>query len=501
MTSLQLFQSRLRQFGSVLALGVVVSCSNDGSGEPNADGIVRIVVDNHLVTINRYLQARVPVGLYGPDNLQVQRLTGIRLASLDPGLVSPVGIDVDVDQTWIHLVAFGRTGRTTITISDGDLRASFEVTVTQIPAGIRVTPGFVTMAPGTTQQLAAAVIDQHGDSVASAPFSFRSNAAGVFAVSSAGTISAHGSPGSGTLTISRGDLSTLVGVFVGTPVPMTVAQTTTLPNQGYGVAVAASGRLVVTGGDVPVVGFGALPEFALSPDDTLPTLAYGVVINRAGSLAYVAAGSDVRVIEMVTHAVVDTIPTYGGGLKLAVALSADERRLYVGTTTGLAALDRATGTAAGFLTLTAPIYSIALDPLSGKLYATLAGGGVAEALFGDVPTALRLFSVGPRPHAVTVSGDGSELYVVSGDSLQVWSLATGNRSQSVWLGGEGFGVAVGGERIAVTVSGGVVKLFDRRSRVPVDAITVGGNARGVAWNSDATTLIVANGGGWVDFIQ
>jgi DNA-binding beta-propeller fold protein YncE len=115
---------------------------------------------------------------------------------------------------------------------------------------------------------------------------------------------------------------------------------------------------------------------------------------------------------------------------------------------------------------------------------------------------VRSFPAGGGNQAVAVSPDGTELYVANeyGGGLGVFSLATGQKVQTVPLAAGGFGLAVTGSLIVVA-EGGRVEIFDRASRVLLSTVLVGGTPRRPAINAAGNLIVVPNEDGFVSFIQ
>jgi hypothetical protein len=455
--------------------------------------IVKLVVTPDHLTLNRYLTSYL--------QLQMQDFLG------NPGYTLPTFVSSDTDVVTtdpfggIH--AKGVSGQATVTVGIDSLTATVPVTVTQIPSTIGLATPNLVIHPGASGQLIASVRDLHGDPITGAILTYVSSAPSVFSVSATGLVTSLGPTGSGTVTITGDTLVASAGIFVGDGPAGVLVHTTPLGMAAYEAAVATSGRMAVSGVTGSAGLLGTLPAYDFPGTVTVDPSPLGVAVNHAGTRAYIAGQPSIAVIDLSTGSRLGDLTGFGGGTRFSVAVSGDDQRLYVGTDYGVYAMDLTTGQAVDSIATSTALF-LALDPAHPRLYVSVDGGQVMEILLGPTMTAGRTFAVTAGPKGIGVAPDGSELYATSegGGVLEVWNLASGQRTQSVTLQGGGFGLAVSQDRIAVAESvAGLVQLFDRASRVPAGVVAVGGTPRRPAWDASGTMLVVPNEAGWVDFIQ
>jgi len=287
---------------------------------------------------------------------------------------------------------------------------------------------------------------------------------------------------------------------------------TSLEGAPFGLAVSATGVVLVTLARSGVVARAQLPDTAFSVTIPIGQIPTGVAINATGSRAYVTnqGSASVSAIELATNQILNTIPVTGRAPGV-VAVTPGDRGLYVTTTADEAYfINLATRTIDDRLLVTVdgPPNGLAFSPDGSQLYVSTVTGSVFECDRATARIERRLY-VGGRPQGIAVSPDGTELYVAnettdSSGGLDIWSLTTGRPIARVAIGGRGFALAVtpDGAEIYVTQSlAGRVQIVDRATLRPKQAVETGGRPRRIAFDRQGTTAVIANEEGWVDFIR
>jgi DNA-binding beta-propeller fold protein YncE/uncharacterized protein YjdB len=406
-----------------------------------------------------------------------------------------------VDQS--GLVTTGsQLGTATITVASGERQREVTVTVAQIPTSLTLAPTNIVLAAGGTRQLAATVLDRAGTPIAGAAISWSSSDADVVTVTSTGLVRSVGPEGSANIIATSGVLSASVGVFVGEAPAGTILATVPV-DWAWGVTVTEGGRYLVAATDNRLV-TGTLPDFAFPVTIPVNTTALDVVVNQAATRAYVAGGSNesafgIGVVDLATNTMVDVLPV-PQGVPLSVALSADESKVIVGTDIGFVVVDIASKTAEG-ATGTGSINTITRHPTQPLLYATVYGSAVLE-IDAQTGAVSRTLPISGAPQGNAVSPDGTRLYVADEASsvIHVRNLETGAAEPSFTSTG-GFGMAISPDgEFLYLAAGAELRIVDRASGTLVRTVSVGGNARRIAFSSGGVA-VVTNEGGWVDFVD
>jgi DNA-binding beta-propeller fold protein YncE len=337
-----------------------------------------------------------------------------------------------------------------------------------------------------------------GAVIAGAPVSYTSSAPSVFSVSPAGLVTSLGPDGSGTISVTSGTVTVKVGVFVGTAPQGTIVHTTTLGGAPYAAAIAPSGAVVITLAGTSSIARGDLPGFDFPTTiDVGVFRPLGIALSPSGGTAYVALPNRIAVVDLASNTAGTPIAPSGFVEFLSVVSGGGV--LYAGSSGRLYSIDPVTRQPVDSAEFFGALH-LALHPTQPLLYAS-GGAGVSE-INTTTMDVVRSFPAGGGNQAVAVSPDGTELYVANeyGGGLGVFSLATGQKVQTVPLAAGGFGLAVTGSLIVVA-EGGRVEIFDRASRVLLSTVLVGGTPRRPAINAAGNLIVVPNEDGFVSFIQ
>ncbi|HEU4649173.1 MAG TPA: Ig-like domain-containing protein [Gemmatimonadales bacterium] len=410
--------------------------------------------------------------------------------------VSPAGLVTSV----------GPAGQVTIHVVSGEFSAQTTIAVTQVATSLRVTPSSITLGQGRSLQVTAAVLDAVGDVFPDQLITYSASPASVLSVSPSGVLTPVGPPGTGTLTVKSGMLRLDVPVtVVSTTHPVgTLAGTTSVPSNVWGVAISPTGSKFYAVGLSGTLAAGTLPGFGVTTSPTGRSTATAVVFNNAGTRAYVAGDGGVTVIDAETDAVLGTIAIPDRAIDAVV--SEDGSTLYVGGgNPTVYVVDLADGTVTRTLPVSGGgIVHVALHPSKRLLYASTPDGGKVNEI--DLQTfGVRSFTVPGRPQALAVSPDGTQVYVANDDfvlnQMNVITLSTGVVS-SVSMGCATYGMVQTPDGAQLYLGcGGNVKIVDRATLTLAGTIATGGMPRRFAITPDGSTIVVANESGWIDFIQ
>lgn len=284
------------------------------------------------------------------------------------------------------------------------------------------------------------------------------------------------------------------------PLPSRVA----INNRPYGIAASAAGAVFVSR-----LGNGLTTRLDLATRTPGANITVGdvptdIAINPAGTRAYVANqfSQSVTVINVADNAVVTTFPVTGDPFKVAV--SPDGGILYVGTNAGRAyKLNAVTGAVLGSVATGATPFGFAFGT-GGRMYISTWAAGTVLEVSSETMAILRTFTTGGVAQELAISADRSELYVANEglDRVEVWHLATGERSASIAVAGGPFGLLLepDGSHIWVTLAQeSRVAVIDRATRNVVDTFEVDGIPRRMAYDAAGKNVIVTNEWGWLDF--
>jgi YVTN family beta-propeller protein len=120
-------------------------------------------------------------------------------------------------------------------------------------------------------------------------------------------------------------------------------------------------------------------------------------------------------------------------------------------------------------------------------------------------TVARTLTVGGHPQELVLSPGGTLLFVADETgSIQIWSLRDGQKRGDITVPGGAFAMAVSPDwrQLYVTsAQGGAVYLLDWKTGAVLKTVTTGGTPRRIGFAADGSMAVVANEGGWIDFIE
>jgi YVTN family beta-propeller protein len=420
----------------------------------------------------------------------------ITYVTLSPGLVTVSGGGL------VHSVGPAGTGY--IQLSSGSISRQATVVVTQVATSLTVSPPSVTMGPGMDVPLSAQVLDAVGAPMSGFTATFSSNNTSVATVSSAGVVHAVGPLGSATITASASGMTRPVPVTVlNFHHPLgTVVATSPLQGAAYDAKVSA-GNVVyaaLTGGSVARAD---LPGTTFSTVASPGGVPIAVDFDPSGTRAYIAGapGDGISVINVATNTVIGTVTGLAGSV-FDVAVSPDGQTIFAATDGHVYSIDATTLQVTHHYDEFNAIIHLAVHPTLQLLYAS--GSGSVRELNSQTLALTRTFTFGSTVQDVTVTPDASRLLVADeGGALRTVILATGVLGPSATTCGA-YGIVAAQDGIVAYVScstGGVVQIVDLGTLTVTKTIPTTGAPRRMGLDPGGLTLVVANEGGWVDFIQ
>jgi YVTN family beta-propeller protein len=365
-------------------------------------------------------------------------------------------------------------------------------------ASIQVTPDAYLLTGSQTLQLVAVARDSLGNAMPSAPITFLSRDPTIVTVSNSGLVTRVG-VGTAYVAVASGvardsaEVTALVARVMtgGTP---------------FAAATYSTSSAYVT---LESVGAAAQMAFA-SPASTgqvnVGSLPTSIAVNQAGTRAYVGNQGDgsVSVINTATNAVVATIAI--GGSVLGVLLTPGDSLLLVGTDLSKVYVVR-TSSSAVIDSIPAPIVNGMAMRGDTTVFASGPFAGVVAELNLRTRQRVRTLPVGGVPQGLLVSPSGTQLYLANEvGQFQVWDLASASLVGYVDLpGGGGYGLtrhpSSGLVYVSTSYIGARVHVINPATRQIVRVIHTGGTPRRIAFAPDGSVGIVANEGGWVDYIK
>lgn len=363
---------------------------------------------------------------------------------------------------------------------------------------------------GERLMLPVSAVDGNGNPASLDGATFAGRDQLVTDVSNLGLVSAL-EPGNDTIVVKLGDDSVAIQVIVEYPDGIThpqgvVAGTTTLDSRPFGAAVGPSGDVLITQLDAGTVARGTLSTHALGTPISVGQVPTDVTIDAAGRYAYVTNqfSSNVGVIDLGTNTEVASIPVSGDPFR--VRLSPDGRSLFVtGNADSLFIIDVQSRKITGRLAIGQDANGLAIDYTGTRLYASNQSDGTISEVDLTSNTLVRTIEVGGHPQELVLSPGGTLLFEADeAGSIQIWSLRKGTKRGDIAVPGGAFAMAVSPDwrQLYVTSSlGGAVYLLDWKTGATLQTVTTGGTPRRIGFAADGSTAVVANEGGWVDFIE
>jgi DNA-binding beta-propeller fold protein YncE len=391
-----------------------------------------------------------------------------------------------------------------------------------------VTPERLVLGLGTSRQLTAVVLDEHGDPVADATVAFSSSDPDLVSVTAEG-LARYVGVGEAQIRVSSENLEAVVpytGMRVGHPLGAAV-MSAPLPGDGqgdapFGAAVDAEGRIFISqtnsgrlaSAPYPVTGF------ATSELEGTPT---SIALLGGGTALVTPTGSDnedASLVELSSRRLLRRVPLQVSAFSAVTA--ADSHTAWLGTNDGrVLEFDVASSSITASIDLTLPrsrANHLALNPAGTLLYASsFTNGNIFEIDLASRSVA-RTFFVGGEPQGLAVSSDGTELYVAdesgTGDidiydlvgNALVTSIPSGATSSS----GGPFGLAItpDGARVYVGVlageleAPGLIQVIDVETRAIEHTLTSCGRMpRRIGFGFSGGLAVIPDETGCVNFVE
>jgi YVTN family beta-propeller protein len=290
-----------------------------------------------------------------------------------------------------------------------------------------------------------------------------------------------------------------------TPIPQRLARVE-VGHAPTDAAISASGGVYVCrafAGVVDHIDLGTLQSVASIPVGSNPTR---IVFDPPGRRAYVSNqfGGSISVIDAATDTVVDEIAVTGD--PAPVLVSPNGRTLYLTTNLDrLFAIDLASKRLVAETTLPATSHNLALHRDHRLLYVATRLAGVVVELDPETLRVLRTFALGGKPQAMALDPVSGELYVANEAGwLDVVKLTSGERTASLRLDGDGYGVSLSpsADWVYATVpAAGKVCVVDRATLRLIHTIWTGGSPRHTIFARNGRVALVVNEAGWVDVLS
>ncbi len=405
------------------------------------------------------------------------------------------------------VTSVGPAGVVTVAVSSGDIQATGAVSVHQVPGGVRISPQVLTLLKGGSAQIIATVLDAVGQPLVgfTGTVSYSAEPASLLTISGSGLLTAGGTSGTGTVTVSIPGSSATASVKVVDLGALTGSVLYHIPvnDAAYGVAISDAGAIF----GVSVQGTlyrGNVASNSLESTVVSGQITIGVATTKAGDKVYVTGSGGDGLIEVDPATGLEVRRRPIAEQLFDVVLSPDEQTIYVAGETGsIHVIDAATLTEGPALPGTGfTVVHLLHHPTEPLVYAS----GVGQAREVNTQTgAGRSFSVNGAAQGSAIALAGDRLFVAGEDgNLDVVDLVTADRT-TVAIPDCGMYdiVALPNEAaLLVTCTGnGTVKLLDPATLATIITIPVGGDARRAAVSADGSRAVVANQAGWFDIIQ
>jgi len=449
-----------------------------------------------------------------PDSAQLVRNDSIRLSvnalDGDGHLVTGVAVSFASDDTTIvtvtnlGVVHSGTTlGRTIVRVRSGGAFTDVPVTVTGTPSNIVVTPPDTAIRMTGTIQYRATVLDETGDTIRGVAVTWRSNDTSIATITGNGLATAKSKAGATLIMALYGNR---VGSGVLTVLDSMIVARTNLAGRPHAAAIFAN-IAYVTQLDLARVSRANLPSQAFTANVSVGNTPTGIAFNSTGSRAYVTNqySSTVSVVNVATNTVIDSIAV--GNRPFEVIVAPGDSILYVAKIDSVYGIRLATNAIVARFAIPDAGNGIAIarDTL---LYVSTHSGGTVVEFNLRTRTVGRTFAVGGVPQKMVVSPNGSELYIANESGyVQFWNIDTGLQiGSNLALPSAGYGMARRPSNGLLYVTsayfgGGYIYVIDPVSRTLVHSSVVGGSTRHVVFTADGSIGLVANEGGWVDFLK
>jgi YVTN family beta-propeller protein len=282
-----------------------------------------------------------------------------------------------------------------------------------------------------------------------------------------------------------------------------VFATTLAAGRPFGIAVGRSGTVYCT-----LLDAGSLVRSTLTSGVTtllqVGSVPTDVAFSPAGTWAYVTNQHDrsIGIVDVRSNKQVEVVPVEGDPFRVLVG--PEGQVVYATTNSGsLVQIDAQSRSISWTLHLGGNLNGLAINPGGTLVYVGDVNGKVYEVTpDGEV---IRSFSVSGQPQGLALSPRESELYV-AGEAgyLIVLDLESGVEVARTGLGTGAFGIAVTADQKQLWLTAprtGKVFILDRKSRIVLDSIVLGGIPRRLAFDETGATAVVADEAGSIRFVR
>ena len=287
--------------------------------------------------------------------------------------------------------------------------------------------------------------------------------------------------------------------------PGAITATIPVPGGTYGIDVSSTGVVYAT-----VATSSHLVRISLSTLSLVDTVAVGgvptgVAFSPDGGTAYVTNqfSGTLGVVNVASDSQLATVAV--NAMPFVTMPSPDGSRVIVtGNNDSIFVVDPGTKSVVASLHVGAAPNGLAFNAAGTRVYVSNYGDGTVAEVNPATPAVLRTFTTGGAPQGLVLSADGGELYIANQDGwLEVRSVASGARIDSVPLGAQAFGIARSPDNRLLYVGlyqVGKVMIVDRATHQVIDSLATGGSPRRIAFTADGKHAVIANNSGWVDVV-
>jgi YVTN family beta-propeller protein len=400
----------------------------------------------------------------------------------------------------------GPAGGVYIVASFGSLvrAAHVRVATPGIAETVALSPEDTTISGGASVQLEATLRDAFGDSVGGlGAVTWQSSNPSIATVSNTGFVHATGPTGTTTILASNGSFSGQATVHVLDSLLIGRTELCCRPQ-----AAAIFGNVAyVSQLDANLVSRIDLPSHRFSSSAPVGNIPTGIGFNSTGSRVYVANeySDNVTVINAATGMAIDAIPATSQPFQVLVAPG--DSLIYVSGISTVVGIRLSTKAIIASFSIPEAGNGIAIARDS-LLYVSSHTGGTVVEFNLRTRTVSRTFTVGGDAQHLAISPNGNELWIANGAGyVQFWNIDTGLQiGSNLLLPAAGYGIAYRSSNGLLYATshydgGGYIYVIDPVARTLLHASVVGGATRDVAFTADGSIGIVANEGGWVDFLR
>lgn len=308
------------------------------------------------------------------------------------------------------------------------------------PTALAITPATMSIAPGATRTLAAAVVDRYGNVVTPAvSASYLSASPATASVSLAGVVSG-GAVGVTSITATFGGFTGTVWIAVGSRPAGASVRELYHSHEAYGLAIS-SADVLLAGAATRTTRFDLPGEVSTASITGMRTVR-GIAFSPSGTTAYVASFSsdELHIVDVATNTILRSLA--GMSNPTRVLVSPDGAFVYVTTFAGALLRVSTANDAVASLTLGGRLNGMAINGTRPALYVTNVEGAVFDVDLTNFALR-RSRSISGIAQGLVVSLDGTRIFVANeGGVMQVLDATTLVRRATVDAAARGYAVAL-----------------------------------------------------------